>query len=123
MVKTKTKKSTKKVEYKQQQREVIAFCWVSHGTCTWSIGRDPNIIHAPRCVRKARRDFGLKGWQVIPVSIFDIEDTEHWAFDGMTLVDTDKQDKESEDYKQRHLYHEYAGCPSLKKIEDLEVVS
>ena len=123
MVKTKTKKSTKKVEYKQQQREVIAFCWVSHGTYTWSIGKDPNIIHATRCVRKAKRDYGLKGWQVIPVSIFDIEDTEHWAFDGMTLVDTDKQDKESEDYKQRHLYHEYAGCPSLKKIEDLEVVS
>ena len=123
MVKTKTKKSTTKVEYKQQQREVIAFCWVSHGTYTWSIGKDPNIVHATRCVRKAKRDFGLKGWQVIPVSIFDIEDTEHWAFDGMTLVDTDKQDKESEDYKQRHLYHEYAGCQSLKKIEDLEVVS
>ena len=123
MTTVKTKKSAKKVEYKQQQREVIAFCWVSHGTYTWSIGRDPNIIHATRCVRKARRDFGLKGWQVIPVSIFDIEDTEHWAFDGMTLVDTDKQDKESEDYKQRHLYSEYAGCPSLKKIEDLEVVS
>ena len=123
MVKSKTKKSTKKVEYKQQEREVIAFCWVSHGTYTWSIGKDPNIIHATRCVRKAKRDYGLKGWQVIPVSIFDIEDTEHWAFDGMTLVDTDKQDKESEDYKQRHLYSEYAGCPSLKKIEDLEVVS
>ena len=86
MVKTKTKKSTKKVEYEQQQRQVIAFCWVSHGTYTWSIGRDPNIIHATRCVRKAKRDYGLKGWQVIPVSIFDIEDTEHWAFDGMTLV-------------------------------------
>ena len=123
MTTTKSKKSTKKVEYKQQQREVIAFCWVSHGTYTWSIGKDPNIVHATKCVRKAKRDFGLKGWQVIPVSIFDIEDTEHWAFDGMTLVDTDKQDKESEDYKQRHLYHEYAGCPSLKKIEDLEVVS
>ena len=53
MVKTKTKKSTKKVEYKQQEREVIAFCWVSHGTYTWSIGKDPNIIHATRCVRVA----------------------------------------------------------------------
>ena len=120
---TTSKKSTKKVEYKLQEREVIAFCWVGHGTYTWSIGKDPNIVHATRCVRKAKRDYGLKGWQIIPVSIFDIEDTEHWAFDGMTLVDTDKQDKESEDYKQRHLYHEYAGCPSLKKIEDLEVVS
>lgn len=123
MTTTKSKKSTKKVEYPQQEREVIAFCWLGHGTYTWSIGKDPNIVHATKCVRKAKRDFGLKGWQVIPVSIFDIEDTEHWAFDGMTLVDTDKQDKESEDYKQRHHYSEYAGCPSLKKIEDLEVVS
>mgnify|MGYP001208162327 FL=1 len=123
MTSVKTKKSTKKVEYPQQEREVIAFCFLGHGTYTWSIGYEPNIIHATRAVRKAKRDYGLKGWQVIPVSIFDIEDTEHWAFDGMTLVDTDKQDKESEDYKQRRHYSQYAGCQSLKKIEDLEVVS
>ena len=123
MTTVKTKKSTKKVEYPQQEREVIAFCFLGHGTYTWSIGYEPNIIHATRAVRKAKRDYGLKGWQVIPVSIFDIEDTEHWAFDGMTLVDTDKQDKESEDYKQRCHYSQYAGCQSLKKIEDLEVVS
>ena len=72
-----TKRSTKKVEYKQQDRQVIAFCWVGHGTYTWSIGRDPNIIHATRCVRKAKRDYGIKGWQVIPVTIFDIEDCEN----------------------------------------------
>ena len=123
MATTKSKKSTKKVEYKQQERSVIAFCWVSHGTFTWSIGKDPNIIHATRCVRKAKRDYGLKGWQVIPVSIFDIEDTEHWAFDGMTLVDTDKQDKESEAYKNGEVYNQWRGCPSLKLIETLEVVS
>ena len=123
MATTKSKKSTKKVEYKQQEREVIAFCWVSHGTYTLSIGKDPNIIHATRCVRKAKRDYGLKGWQVIPVSIFDIEDTEHWAFDGMTLVDTDKQDKESEAYKNGEVYNQWRGCPSLKLIETLEVVS
>ena len=118
-----TKRSTKKVEYKQQDRQVIAFCWVGHGTYTWSIGRDPNIIHATRCVRKAKRDYGIKGWQVIPVTIFDIDDCENWAFDGMTLVDCDKQDKESEDYKEGKYYREFAGCPSLKKIETLEVVS
>ena len=123
MATTKSKKSTKKVEYKQQERQVIAFCWVSHGTFTWSIGRDPSIIHATRAVRKAKRDYGLKGWQVIPVSIFDIEDTEHWAFDGMTLVDTDKQDKESEAYKNGEVYNQWRGCPSLKLIETLEVVS
>ena len=123
MTTTKSKKSTKKVEYPQQEREVIAFCWLGHGTYTWSIGNEPNIIHATRAVRKAKRDYGLKGWQVIPVSIFDIEDTEHWAFDGGTLVDTDKQDKKSDDYKNRRHYCQYAGCSPLKKIEDLEVVS
>ena len=123
MTTVKTKKSTKKVEYPQQEREVIAFCWLGHGTYTWSIGYEPNIIHATKAVRKAKRDFGLKGWQVIPVSIFDIEDTEHWAFDGGTLVDTDKQDKKSDDYKNRRHYCQYAGCQPLKKIEDLEVVS
>ena len=120
---TKSKKSTKKVEYKQQDRQVIAFCLVSHGQYTWSIGYDPNIVHATRCVREAKRMFKLKGWQVVPVHIFDIEDCENWAFDGMTLVDCDKQDKESEDYKEGKYYREFAGCPSLKKIETLEVVS
>tara|TARA_R100001443_G_C3292317_1_gene163166 strand:+ start:276 stop:644 length:369 start_codon:yes stop_codon:yes gene_type:complete len=120
---TSTKKSTKKVEYKQQDRQVIAFCFIGHGQYTWSIGKDPNIVHATRCVREAKRMFKLKGWQVVPVSIFDIEDCENWAFDGMTLVDCDKQDKESEDYKQGRYYREFAGCPSLKKIKDLEVVS
>ena len=120
---TSTKKSTKKVEYKQQDRQVIAFCFVGHGQYTWSIGKDPNIVHATKCVREAKRMFNLKGWQVIPVSIFDIEDCENWAFDSMTLVDTDTQDKKSEDYKNHRHYSQYAGCKSLKKIEELEVVS
>ncbi|OUW21748.1 MAG: hypothetical protein CBD21_00305 [bacterium TMED161] len=120
---TKSKKSTKKIEYDQQEREVIAFCWVGHGQYTWSIGYEPNIIHATRAVRKAKRDFSLKGWQVIPVSIFDIEDTEHWAFDGGSIVDADKQDKESKAYKEGDIYNPYRGCPCLKKIAELEVVS
>ena len=85
---TSTKKSTKKVEYKLQEREVIAFCWVGHGTYTWSIGYEPNIVHATRCVRKAKRDYGLKGWQIIPVSIFDIEDTEPVSYTHLTLPTT-----------------------------------
>ena len=120
---TKSKKSTKKVEYPQQEREVIAFCWGSHGTFTWSIGRDPNIIHATRCVRKAKRDYGLKGWQVIKVNIYDMSNCNTWAFDGYTLVDADKQDKESKAYKEGDIYNPYRGCESLKFIETLEVVS
>ena len=123
MTTTKSKKSTKKIEYDLQEREVIAFCWVGHGQYTWSIGYEPNLIHATRAVRKAKRDHNLKGWQIVPVSIFDIEDTENWAFDGMTLVDTDKQDKDSKDYKEGRFYNEWRGCPSLKKITELEVVS
>ena len=123
MVKTKTKKSTTKVEYKQQEKEVIAFLLVSHGSWVWSIGKDPSIVHATRCVRKAKRDYGLKGWQVIKVNIYDMSDCNTWAFDGYTLVDADKQDKESEAYKKGDIYDPWRGCPSLKKIEDLEVVS
>ena len=123
MATTKSKKSTKKVEYKQQEREVIAFLLVSHGSWVWSIGRDPSIVHATRCVRKAKRDYGLKGWQVISVNIYDIDDCKNWAFDGYTLVDADKQDKESKAYKNGEVYNQWRGCPSLKLIETLEVVS
>ena len=123
MTTTKSKKSTKKVEYPQQEREVIAFLLVSHGSWVWSIGRDPSIVHATRCVRKAKRDYGLKGWQVIKVNIYDMSDCNTWAFDGYTLVDADKQDKESEAYKNGEVYNQWRGCPSLKLIETLEVVS
>lgn len=123
MATTKSKKSTKKVEYKQQERSVIAFLLVSHGSWVWSIGKDPSIVHATRCVRKAKRDYGIKGWQVIPVNIYDIEDCENWAFDGGTLVDVDKQDKTSEDYLKGRHFNAYRGCQPLKFIETLEVVS
>ena len=119
---TKSKKSTKKVEYKQQEREVIAFCWVAHGTFTWSIGYEPNIIHATRAVRKAKRDNSLLGWQIMTVHIFDIHDSERWAWDGYQLRDPDVIDKESDSYKNDY-YNQYKGCKPFKLIESLQVVT
>tara|TARA_B100001248_G_scaffold202456_1_gene156666 strand:- start:584 stop:958 length:375 start_codon:yes stop_codon:yes gene_type:complete len=121
--KSKSKKSTTKVEYQQQEREVIAFLLVSHGCWVWSIGKDPSIVHATKCVRKAKRDYGLKGWQVIKVNIYDMADCNNWAFNGGTLVDADKQDKESKAYKEGDIYDPWRGCTPLKFIETLEVVS
>ena len=123
MTTTKSKKSTTKVEYPQQDKEVIAFLLVSHGSWVWSIGKDPSIVHATKCVRKAKRDYGLKGWQVIKVNIYDMSNCDTWAFDGYTLVDADKQDKESKAYKEGDIYNPYRGCEPLKFIETLEVVS
>ena len=74
-------------------------------------------------MRKAKRDYGIKGWQVIPVNIYDIDDCKNWAFDGYTLVNPDKQDKESKAYKEGDIYNPYRGCEPLKFIETLEVVS
>ena len=54
---------------------------------------------------------------------FDISDCENWVFDGYSVVDADKQDKESEAYKKGDIYNPYRGCKPLKLIERLEVVT
>ena len=114
-----------KINAKQQEKEVLAFCVIGRGgsAYTWSIGKYPNIIHATKAVRKANRDYKLKGWQVVPVHIFDISDCENWVFDGFSVVDADKQDKDSEAYKKGDIYNPYRGCKPLKLIERLEVVT
>ena len=56
--------------------------WNSGTSIAWSSGHDPNIIHATKAVRKAKRDNRLLGWQIMTVHIFDIEDSERWAWDG-----------------------------------------
>jgi len=113
----------KKISYKQQEREVLALCVFGHGgsSIAWSIGKDPNIIHATRAARKAKRDNKLLAWQVMPVYIFDIHDSEKWAFDGYNVVDPDVVDKESESYKTQP-FNQYRGCKPMKLIETLEVV-
>ena len=113
----------KKISYKQQDREVLALCVFGHGgsSIAWSSGTDPNIVHATRAARKAKRDNKLLAWQVMPVHIFDIHDSENWAFDGYNVVDPDVVDKESESYKTQP-FNQYRGCKPMKLIETLEVV-
>ena len=114
-----------KINAPEQQKEVLALCVVGRGgsSYTWSIGKYPNIIHATKAVRKAKRDFKLKGWQVVPVHILDISNCKNWAFDGYSVVDTDSQDKDSEAYKKGDIYNPYRGCKPLELIEVLDVVT
>tara|TARA_B100001094_G_scaffold286228_1_gene300844 strand:+ start:359 stop:730 length:372 start_codon:yes stop_codon:yes gene_type:complete len=121
---TTTKSKTKKIQHPKQDREVLALCVFGHGgsSMAWSIGFEPNIIHATKAARKAKRDNNLKGWQIMPVTIFDIHDCHNWACDGYRVVNPDIVDKESKSYKEGDIYDRYRGCPSLKKIETLEVV-
>jgi len=100
----------------------LAICVFGRGsTMVWSIGSDKNIILATKAARKAKRDYKLKAWSVMPVNIFDITDSENWAYDGYTIVNPDIVDKESESYK-TDIYNQYRGAKALPKIEVLEVV-
>ena len=47
-----------KIKYKQQDKTVLAITCFGHAgtSIAWSSGNDPNIIHATRAVRKAKRD-------------------------------------------------------------------
>tara|TARA_R100000458_G_C8248175_1_gene225636 strand:- start:125 stop:490 length:366 start_codon:yes stop_codon:yes gene_type:complete len=100
----------------------LAICVFGHGAAmVWSIGSDKNIILATKAARKAKRDYKLKAWSVMPVNIFDITDSEKWAYDGCTIVNPDIVDKESESYK-TDIYNPYRGAKTLPKIEVLEVV-
>ena len=59
----------------------------------------------------------------MPVNIFDITDSERWAYDGYTIVNPDIVDKDSEEYKQGiRYYNSYAGAKRLPYIETLDVV-
>ena len=115
----------KKIKYEQQPRRVCAITTFGHAgtSIAWSSGNDPNIIHATRCVRKAKRDNKIYGWQIMTVHIFDIEDAiEQWAWDGYRLVDPDVVDKESDSYKNDY-FNSYKGCKPFKLIESLQVVT
>ena len=79
----------------------LAICVFGHGGSiqTWCSGTDENIILATKAARKAKRDYKIKKGFVMPVNIFDITESERWAYNGYTIVNPDIVDKESEDYK------------------------
>ena len=105
-----------------KEQNKLAICVFGRGSAmVWSIGSDENIILATKAARKAKRDYKLKAWSVMPVNIYDITDCETWAYDGMSIVDPNIVDKESESYK-TDIYNQYRGAKILKKIEVLEVV-
>ena len=83
------------------QRVKLAICVFGQGGSiqVWASGTDENSVLASRAARKAKRDYKIKKGFVMPVNIYDITDTEHWAYDGWTIVNPDKVDKNSESYK------------------------
>ena len=105
------------------KRIKLAICVFGHGGSyqVWASGTDKNIVLATKAARKAKRDYKFKKGFVMPVNIYDITDTEHWAYDGYTIVDPDKVDKESEAYKY-DIYNQFRGAEPIKRIEVLEVV-
>ena len=105
------------------KRIKLAICVFGHGGSyqVWASGSDENIVLATKAARKAKRDYKIKKGFVMPVNLYDITDSEHWAYDGYTIVNPDKVDKESESYK-NDLYNEFRGAKPIKRIEVLEVV-
>ena len=101
----------------------LAICVFGHGGSiqTWCSGTDENIILATKAARKAKRDYKIKKGFVMPVNIFDITESERWAYNGYTIVNPDIVDKESEEYK-NDTYNEFRGAKKLPYIECLDVV-
>ena len=104
------------------QRVKLAICVFGHGGSiqVWASGTDENIILATKAARKAKRDYKIKKGFVMPVNIYDITDTEHWAYDGWTIVNSDKVDKNSESYK-TDFYNQFRGAEPIKRIEVIKV--
>ena len=107
----------------KKEQNKLAICVFGHGGTiqVWAIGSDENIILATKAARKAKRDYKLKAWSIMPVNLYDITDCETWAYDGTSIVDPNIVDKESESYK-TDIYNQYRGAKTLPKIEVLEVV-
>ena len=104
------------------QRVKLAICVFGQGGSiqVWASGTDENSVLASRAARKAKRDYKIKKGFVMPVNIYDITDTEHWAYDGWTIVNPDKVDKNSESYK-TDFYNQFRGAEPIKRIEVLKV--
>ena len=109
----------------KKEKLKLAICVFGHGGSiqTWASGTEQNIVLATKAARKAKRDYKIKKGFVMPVNIFDITDSERWAYDGYTIVNPDIVDKDSEEYKEGiRYYNPYAGAKRLPYIETLDVV-
>ena len=104
------------------QRVKLAICVFGQGGSiqVWASGTDENSVLASRAARKAKRDYKIKKGHVMPVNIYDITDVEHWAYDGWTIVNPDKVDKNSDSYK-NDIYNQFRGAEPIKRIEVLKV--
>ena len=104
------------------QRVKLAICVFGQGGSiqVWASGTDENSVLASRAARKAKRDYKIKKGFVMPVNIYDITDTEHWAYDGWTIVNPAKVDKNSESYK-TDFYNQFRGAEPIKRIEVIKV--
>ena len=104
------------------QRVKLAICVFGHGGSiqVWASGTDENIILATKAARKAKRDYKIKKGFVMPVNIYDITDVDKWAYDGWTIVNPDKVDKNSDSYK-NDIYNQFRGAEPIKRIEVLKV--
>lgn len=104
------------------QRVKLAICVFGHGGSiqVWASGTDENIILATKAARKAKRDYKIKKGQVMPVNIYDITDVDEWAYDGWTIVNPNKVDKNSDSYK-NDVYNQFRGAEPIKRIEVLKV--
>ena len=105
------------------QRVKLAICVFGQGGSiqVWASGTDENSVLASRAARKAKRDYKIKKGHVMPVNIYDITDVDKWAYDGWTIVNPDKVDKNSDSYK-NDIYNEFRGAKKLPYIECLDVV-
>ena len=104
------------------QRVKLASCVFGQGGSiqVWASGTDENSVLASRAARKAKRDYKIKKGHVMPVNIYDITDVDKWAYDGWTIVNPDKVDKNSESYK-TDFYNQFRGAEPIKRIEVLKV--
>ena len=104
------------------QRVKLAICVFGQGGSiqVWASGTDENSVLASRAARKAKRDYKIKKGHVMPVNIYDITDVDKWAYDGWTIVNCDKVDKNSDSYK-NDIYNQFRGAEPIKRIEVLKV--
>ena len=100
----------------------LAICVFGHGGSiqVWASGSDENIVLATKAAKKAKRDYKIKKGFIMPVNLYDITNTERWAYDGYTIVNPDKVDKKSKSYKE-DFYNEFRGAEPIKRLEVLEV--